>query len=111
LAVPIDELPRLWNVLRGAMSLVGRSPLILDEHAHIHTWGERRLDVRPGITGLWQVLRRDDIPFDEMVKLVYLYVTSWSIGGDVRLLLRTLPLLVTGSPSERPLAGSRSRSA
>ena len=57
------------------MSLVGPRPLILDEHAHVTDWAERRLDLRPGITGLWQVLGRDDIPFDEMVKLDYLYVT------------------------------------
>ena len=90
----IDEVPQLWNVLRGEMSLVGPRPLILDEHAHVSDWGERRLDLRPGITGLWQVLGRDEIPFAEMVKLDYLYVTSWTLGGDIRLLLRTLPAVV-----------------
>lgn len=89
----LDELPQLWNVLRGEMSLVGPRPLILAEHAHVADWGERRLDLRPGITGLWQVLGRDEIPFGEMVKLDYLYVTSWSLGGDMRLLLRTLPVV------------------
>jgi len=90
----IDELPQLWNVLRGDMSLVGPRPLILDEHMHVTDWAERRLDLRPGITGLWQVLGRDDIPFGEMVKLDYLYVTSWSLGGDIRLLFRTLPIVM-----------------
>jgi exopolysaccharide biosynthesis polyprenyl glycosylphosphotransferase len=93
----IDELPQLWNVLRGEMSLVGPRPLILDEDAHVDLWRRRRLDLRPGITGLWQVLGRDEIPFEEMVKLDYLYVTSWSLGGDVRLLLRTVPRVLTGS--------------
>jgi len=90
----LDELPQLWNVLRGEMSLVGPRPLILAEHAYVSDWAERRLDLRPGITGLWQVLGRDEIPFAEMIKLDYLYVTSWSLGGDVRLLLRTLPAMV-----------------
>ncbi len=91
--VSLDELPQLWNVLRGEMSLVGPRPLILDEHAHVTGWAERRLDQRPGITGLWQVLGRDSIPFDEMVRLDYLYVTGWSLAGDVRLLLRTIPVV------------------
>jgi exopolysaccharide biosynthesis polyprenyl glycosylphosphotransferase len=93
----IDELPQLWNVLRGDMSLVGPRPLILDEHAHVLDWAHRRLDLRPGITGLWQVLGRDQIPFDEMVQFDYLYVTSWSLGGDLRLLLRTFPLVFRGA--------------
>jgi exopolysaccharide biosynthesis polyprenyl glycosylphosphotransferase len=93
----MDELPQLWNVLRGEMSLVGPRPLILEEDAHVTNWAERRLDLKPGITGLWQVLGRDGIPFEEMVKLDYLYVTSWSLGGDLRLLLRTIPIVVRGA--------------
>jgi exopolysaccharide biosynthesis polyprenyl glycosylphosphotransferase len=93
----IDELPQLWNVLRGDMSLVGPRPLILDEHAHVSDWGGRRLDLRPGMTGLWQVLGRDEIPFVEMVKLDYLYVTTWSLGADLRLLIRTVPALLRGA--------------
>lgn len=93
----LDELPQFWNVLRGEMSLVGPRPLILDEHAYVTDWAERRLDLRPGITGLWQVLGRDDIPFDEMIRLDYLYVTSWSLGGDMRLLLRTIPIIGSGA--------------
>jgi exopolysaccharide biosynthesis polyprenyl glycosylphosphotransferase len=92
----LDELPQFWNVLIGHMSLVGPRPLILDEHAHVSDWGERRLELRPGITGLWQVLGRDEIPFEEMVKLDYLYVTTWTLGGDVQLLLRTLPAVARG---------------
>lgn len=96
-ASSLDELPQLWNVLRGEMSLVGPRPLILEEHRHVARWAERRLDLRPGVTGLWQVLGRDEIPFAEMVRLDYVYVTSWSLGGDVRLLLRTIPALVRQS--------------
>jgi exopolysaccharide biosynthesis polyprenyl glycosylphosphotransferase len=87
----LDELPQLFNVVRGEMSLVGPRPLILDEHRHVADWARRRLDLRPGITGLWQVLGRSDIPFDEMVRLDYVYVTSWSLWSDVRLMLLTLP--------------------
>jgi exopolysaccharide biosynthesis polyprenyl glycosylphosphotransferase len=93
----IDELPQLWNVVRGEMSLVGPRPLILEEDAHVIDWAERRLDLKPGITGIWQVLGRDGIPFEEMVRLDYLYVTSWTLAGDLRLLLRTLPIVVRGS--------------
>ena len=92
----IDELPQLWNVLRGEMSLVGPRPLILEEHAQVRDWETKRLGLRPGMTGLWQVLGRDEIPFVEMVRLDYVYVTSWSLGGDFRLLLRTLPVLIRG---------------
>jgi exopolysaccharide biosynthesis polyprenyl glycosylphosphotransferase len=90
----IDELPQLWNVLRGDMSLVGPRPMSPDVDEHISGWGRRRLDLTPGITGLWQVLGRTSIPFEEMVKLDYLYVTNWSLWQDVRLLIRTLPVVV-----------------
>ncbi len=89
----LDELPQLWNVLRGEMSLVGPRPLPLDEDCNVDSWGRRRLDLRPGMTGPWQVLGRSDIPFEEMVKLDYLYVTGWSLGYDLKLLVRTIPVL------------------
>jgi lipopolysaccharide/colanic/teichoic acid biosynthesis glycosyltransferase len=88
----LDELPQLLNVVRGEMSLVGPRPLILEEDRHVFDWARHRLDLRPGITGLWQVLGRDGIPFDEMVRLDYLYVTGWSLGSDLRLIARTLPI-------------------
>ena len=90
----LDELPQLWNVLRGEMSLVGPRPLIETEDATVSGWARTRLDLAPGITGLWQVLGRTSIPFEEMVKLDYLYVTNWSLWLDVKLLLRTFPVVL-----------------
>ncbi len=89
----IDELPQLFNVIRGEMSLVGPRPLILDEDQHVEKRARRRLDLKPGMTGLWQVLGASDIPFDEMTKLDYLYVTNWSLREDLRLIMLTLPSL------------------
>ena len=93
----IDELPQLINVLRGDMSLVGPRPLILDEDRHVDGWARRRLDVKPGITGPWQVHGASAIPFGEMVQLDYLYVRTWSLWNDVVLLLRTVAVVVRGS--------------
>ena len=90
----LDELPQLWNVLKGDMSLVGPRPMPPDVDEKIYGWGRRRLDLTPGITGLWQVLGRTNIPFEEMVKLDYLYVTNWSLWHDVRLLIQTLPAVL-----------------
>jgi exopolysaccharide biosynthesis polyprenyl glycosylphosphotransferase len=89
----IDELPQLLNVIRGEMSLVGPRPLILDEDQYVVRWARCRLKLKPGMTGLWQVLGASDIPFDEMTKLDYLYVTNWSLREDLRLILLTLPAL------------------
>jgi exopolysaccharide biosynthesis polyprenyl glycosylphosphotransferase len=96
----LDELPQLLNVLKGEMSLVGPRPLILDEDRHIEDWGRKRLDLKPGMTGLWQVLGRSGIPFDEMVKLDYIYVTTWSLGHDLLLLLRTVPSVLRPDRTE-----------
>src|SRR5215208_2281900 len=90
----IDELPQLWNVLRGEMSLVGPRPFVVHESEQITGWAGRRLDTTPGITGLWQVLGRNDIPFEEMVKLDYIYVTNWSLWWDIKILLRTIPTVL-----------------
>ena len=90
----LDEIPQLINVLKGDMSLVGPRPLILDEDVHVNDWRRKRLDLKPGMTGLWQVHGRSDIPFDEMVNLDYLYVISWSPFKDLKLMLRTIPAVL-----------------
>ena len=90
----LDELPQLFNVLGGEMSLVGPRPLIPEEHQWVDGWAAKRLDLRPGMTGLWQVLGSDSISFEDMVKLDYRYVTSWSLGRDLALILRTAPFLL-----------------
>jgi len=92
----LDELPQLANVVLGHMSIIGPRPLILEEDECIEAWGRRRLVLKPGITGLWQVLGRSAIPFEEMVKLDYLYVTTWSLANDCRLLLQTVPEILRG---------------
>jgi exopolysaccharide biosynthesis polyprenyl glycosylphosphotransferase len=93
----LDELPQLFNVLIGEMSLVGPRPLPLDEDSFVTEWARHRLDLKPGITGPWQVLGRHEIPFEEMVELDYRYVTNWSLGRDLKLTLQTIPVLVRGS--------------
>jgi exopolysaccharide biosynthesis polyprenyl glycosylphosphotransferase len=90
----LDELPQLWNVLKGEMSLVGPRPIVEDEDRQLEGWRRTRIDLTPGVTGLWQVLGRTNIPFEEMVKLDYLYVTNWSLWTDLRLVLRTLPVVL-----------------
>ncbi len=86
----LDEVPQLLNVMKGDMSLVGPRPLWVEEAKQCRGWTQKRLDITPGMTGLWQVLGRSDIPFEEMVKLDYMYVTGWSLGWDVKLLLQTV---------------------
>jgi exopolysaccharide biosynthesis polyprenyl glycosylphosphotransferase len=90
----LDELPQLINVVKGEMSLVGPRPIILDEDQYVNGWARRRLDLRPGMTGLWQVLGASDIPFDEMTKLDYRYVTNWSLAEDLRLIMLTIPSIL-----------------
>ncbi len=93
----LDELPQLLNVLRGEMSLVGPRPLIPKEAKHTaQSWHARRLDLRPGITGLWQVSGRSDLPFQEMVRFDYQYVSGWSLARDIEILLATIPVVLSG---------------
>ncbi|MBI4492449.1 MAG: sugar transferase [Chloroflexi bacterium] len=92
----LDELPQLWNVLKGEMSLVGPRPPTPDEVAFYAGWHKKRLDVSPGLTGLWQVSGRSALSFDEMVVLDIYYIENWSLGLDLRILLRTLPAVISG---------------
>ncbi len=93
----IDELPQLFNVLRGEMSLVGPRPLIFPETAALdENWHLRRLELRPGLTGPWQVYGRSQSPFQEMVRFDYQYVAGWSLARDVEILLATIPAVVSG---------------
>jgi lipopolysaccharide/colanic/teichoic acid biosynthesis glycosyltransferase len=84
----LDELPQLFNVLRGEMSLVGPRPLVIDEDARVSGLDRSRLHLTPGMTGPWQVLGAR-VPMQEMVGIDYLYVASWSLWLDVKLLVRT----------------------
>ena len=90
----LDELPQFVNVLRGEMSIVGPRPLIREENDAVLGWHRARLDITPGLTGPWQVMGRQHVPFDEMVKLDYLYVAEWSLWNDVKLMLRTVPVVL-----------------
>jgi exopolysaccharide biosynthesis polyprenyl glycosylphosphotransferase len=92
----LDELPQLWNVVRGEMSIVGPRPPTPDEVAQYEEWHKRRLEVTPGLTGLWQVLGRSDTSFDEMVRLDIYYAENWSPGMDLRILLQTIPVVLSG---------------
>jgi exopolysaccharide biosynthesis polyprenyl glycosylphosphotransferase len=93
----LDELPQLFNVLRGEMSLVGPRPLILPEtEALAEDWHLRRLQLRPGLTGPWQIYGRSETPFQEMVRFDYQYVAGWSLARDVEILLATLPAVLSG---------------
>jgi exopolysaccharide biosynthesis polyprenyl glycosylphosphotransferase len=85
----IDELPQLWNVVRGDMSIVGPRPALASEVAQYEPTVLRRLDVRPGITGLWQVSGRSDLPWEDAVRLDLYYVDNWCMVQDAVILLRT----------------------
>lgn len=92
----VDELPQLINVVRGEMSLIGPRPALPYEIELYKPWHRRRLEAVPGITGLWQVSGRNQLSFDEMVRLDVQYLQDWSLSGDLRILARTVPALLRG---------------
>jgi exopolysaccharide biosynthesis polyprenyl glycosylphosphotransferase len=93
----LDELPQIFNVLRGDMSLVGPRPPIVYEIEHYQPWHMERLKVTPGLTGLWQVSGRSSVPFEEMVRLDVHYINHWSLWMDLRILLKTVPVVLQGT--------------
>ena len=92
----LDELPQLWNVLMGDMSLVGPRPPIPSEVEQYDPWHRRRLSMKPGITCLWQISGRNEIQFDQWMKLDLQYIDNWSIWLDLKILARTFPVVLTG---------------
>jgi exopolysaccharide biosynthesis polyprenyl glycosylphosphotransferase len=93
----LDELPQLWNVLRGEMSMVGPRPPVPDEYDHYSLDYLRRMDVTPGITGLWQVSARTDPSFERYVSLDLEYIERWNFLLDCRILFKTLPAVLRGT--------------
>jgi exopolysaccharide biosynthesis polyprenyl glycosylphosphotransferase len=87
----LDELPQVFNILCGEMSVVGPRPLVLDEDEQVRGWYRRRLELTPGMTGPWQILGPARVPLREMGAIDYLYVANWSLWGDLKILLRTVP--------------------
>ncbi len=91
----LDELPQLFNVIKGDMSLVGPRPPLPREVTQYEEWMMARLEVRPGITGLWQVSGRSELPFEDYVRLDLFYIENWSLAYDLFILAKTIPTLAT----------------
>ncbi len=90
----LDELPQLWNVLRGEMSIVGPRPLPQRDYARLEEWHHRRYLVLPGMTGLWQVSGRSELDFDDLVNLDFLYIERWSLALDLSIIVQTIPAVL-----------------
>lgn len=93
----LDELPQFLNILKGEMTLVGPRPPLKYEYKHYDNWHKLRLKVRPGLTGLWQVSGRSSVSFQEMVMLDLYYIENWSLMMDIKIVLRTIPVMLKGS--------------
>jgi lipopolysaccharide/colanic/teichoic acid biosynthesis glycosyltransferase len=92
----LDEIPQLWNVLRGEMSLVGPRPLPLRDYERLEAWHRKRYLVLPGVTGLWQISGRSNLGFDDLVRLDFFYLENWSIWLDISILAKTVPAVLSG---------------
>jgi len=92
----LDELPQFWNVLLGDMSLVGPRPPIPSEVQQYDPWHRRRLSMKPGLTCIWQISGRNRIGFDQWMKLDLQYIDNWSLWLDLKILARTVPIVLTG---------------
>jgi exopolysaccharide biosynthesis polyprenyl glycosylphosphotransferase len=92
----LDELPQMWNVLRGDMSLVGPRPPVPSEVEKYESWARRRLSVRPGLTCLWQVSGRNSINFNQWMALDLAYIDNWTLGLDLKILVKTVPAVLAG---------------
>ncbi|HEX6607799.1 MAG TPA: sugar transferase, partial [Chloroflexia bacterium] len=90
----LDEIPQVFNILAGDMSWVGPRPPVPSEVEQYNEWHRRRLEITPGLTGLWQVSGRSDLSFDEMVKLDLYYAENWSLGFDIKIILMTIPAVL-----------------
>jgi exopolysaccharide biosynthesis polyprenyl glycosylphosphotransferase len=92
----LDELPQLWNILRGDMSFVGPRPAVLEEVRQYEPWQRRRLSMQPGLTCLWQVSGRNELTFDEWMRLDLEYIDNWSLWLDLKIALKTIPAVLRG---------------
>lgn len=93
----LDELPQFINILKGEMTIVGPRPPLQYELEYYEEWHKLRLEVRPGLTGLWQVSGRSSVPFNEMVKLDLYYIEHWTLLLDFKIMMRTIPVMLFGS--------------
>lgn len=96
----LDELPQLYNVWKGEMSIVGPRPPIPEEVEKYKRWQRRRLSMKPGITCLWQVNGRNNIDFDQWMKLDLEYIDNWSLALDVKIILKTFPVILMGTGAQ-----------
>lgn len=92
----LDELPQLWNILKGDMSFVGPRPAVLEEVRQYEPWQRRRLSMQPGLTCLWQVSGRNELTFDEWMRLDLEYIDNWSLWLDLKIVLKTIPAVILG---------------